>query len=612
MRLPLIFAVSILGTHSFAAEPDAKLEPIRKDLYYLAGDDLQGRGLETKGIVQAGDYIAKSFKNSGLKPGGSQGYFQPFEVAGKASLGTPNTLTLDGPLDKKRTLVYDKNLTPVAMSGSGKTNAGLAFVGYGITSKQKPKYDDYANIDVKGKLVFILRRTPRYGQDNDPFEGSAQFAALTSKIDNAIDHGAVGVIFVNDETENDDALMPFGYARGTTYKIPVLHVKRGVLNTLLQTRKTTLKQVEQSIDKTLLPNSIVFDDWKANAVINIDQNPLKTRNVIGVVEGSGPLADETIVIGAHYDHLGKGERGSLAGQSGQGEIHHGADDNASGTTGLLELARRFAAMKNRVGRRIVFIAFSGEERGLLGSKHYVEHPTFPLDQTSFMLNMDMIGRVEKIDDDESKTEKDRLVVYGTGTAEGLNTIVSETNRRTNFKLLRIPGGTGPSDHDSFYRKKIPVLFFFTGTHRDYHRPSDTADKINYEGLNKVVDLAEDIVSYYATQPEPPKYIAVKGGWSDPTSQQPQVTRGNAPKLGIMPGNYEATDGGVLVDATTPGGAAEKAGIEAKDVIIQIAGQPVRNIQTYMTVMAAQKVDKEIDVIVLRKDKKVTVKVTPMK
>ena len=611
MRLPLILAAAIVVSNAHAKEP-ADLSAIRKDLYYLAGDELQGRGLETQGIVKAGDYIAKTFQDAGLKPAGSEGYFQPFEVAGPASLGTPNSLNFSGPANNGIALAYGKGFTPVAMSGSGKFNAGIAFVGYGITSKEKPKYDDYADIDVKGKIVIILRRTPGYGSKNDPFDGSPEVAALTTKIDNAIEHGAVGVIFVNDRSEPDDALMPFGYARGTSFKIPVLQMKRRVVDDLLKPSKTTLKEIETAIDTTLSPQSIVFKGWTATGVVTIEQNPLKTRNVVAVCAGSGPLADQTVVIGAHYDHLGKGEVGSLAGQSGKGEIHHGADDNASGTTGLLELARRFGQMKNRVGRRIVFIAFSGEERGLLGSKYYVEHPTFPLDKTVFMLNMDMIGRVEEIDDDESKTKKDRLVVYGTGTGAGVNDIVSETNRATNFKLLRIPGGTGPSDHDSFYRKTVPVLFFFTGTHRDYHRPSDTADKINYVGLSKVVDLSEAIVQYYVTAPEGPKYIAVQGGWSDPTSDQPQASRGAAPKLGIMPGNYEATSGGVLVDGTTPGGAAEKAGIQPKDVIVQIAGQPVKNIQTYMTVMAAQKADREIDVIVMRKDKRVTVKVKPMK
>ena len=207
-------------------------------------------------------------------------------------------------------------------------------------------------------------------------------------------------------------------------------------------------------------------------------------------------------------------------------------------------------------------------------------------------------------------KRDRLVVYGTGTAEGLDDVLTAANRGPGFKLLRVPGGTGPSDHASFYQRKVAVLFFFTGTHRDYHRPSDTPDKINLAGLAKVVNLGEEVVRHYATAAARPKYLVTKGGWSDPTDDRPRSSRPSMPKLGIMPGNYEATSGGVLVEGLSPGGAAEKGGVLPQDVVVEIAGKPVKEIDSYMTAMAAQKAGQEIEIVVLRDGKRVTLKVTP--
>ncbi len=632
-RLTAAVAALVLALPSVpAAEPNPNVEQIKKDIFYLAGDECEGRGIETKGILKAGQYIADTFRKAGLKPGGTDGYFQPFEIGGPTRLGSPNTLDLAGPNDRKLDLKYGTDFTPTGMTASGKKTAGLAFVGFGITA-EKLGYDDYAGADMKGKFVIVLRRTPRADQADNPFDkDDAMHAALVGKVQNAVKHEAAGVIFANDSTygKADDPLMDFRYQGGSAAGFPVLQVKRAVVDKLLGTVDRKLADVEQAIDKELKPRSLALPGWTAAAEVTVSRTTYPTRNVIGVAEGSGPLADETVVVGAHYDHLGRGEPGSLGGPQGRGKIHYGADDNGSGTCGLLELARRFGAMKGRVGRRVVFIAFSGEERGLFGSIHYCKEPTFPLDKTVFMLNMDMIGRVTEVEDDAklarvaavagsavgsevpgAVARRDRLVVYGTGTAPGMDQLVTEVNKAFDFKLIRMPTGTGPSDHDSFYRKHIPVLFFFTGTHRDYHRPTDTPDKINLAGLKKVADMAEVFLTHFATATERPKFLATRGGWSDPTEErQPRVSRPAAPRLGIMPGNYEAQSGGVLVEDVTPGGAAEKGGVKAQDVVIEIAGKPVKNINDYMAVMAGQKAGVPIEVVVMRKDRKVTVKVVP--
>lgn len=632
MRHRLLAAVVLLAAVPYLPAAEPALEQIKKDLFYLAGEECEGRGIETDGIKKAGEYIAATFQQAGLKPAGKDGsYFQPFTVYGQPRLGTPNTLVLTGPDDRKLDLKYGTDFTPTGASPAVKAEAGLVFAGYGITAA-KLGYDDYAGADVKGKFVVVLRRTPRADGKENPFEKdpTAAHAALVTKIDNAAKHGAAGVIFVNDATygKDDDRLMP---VRGgeSPAEFPVLHLKRDALDKLLATRDLKLTEIESAIDKDLKPRTVELTGWTAAAEVTVERPAIPCRNVVAVAEGAGPLADETVVVGAHYDHLGKGEPGSALGSGGKGKVHYGADDNASGTTGLLELARRFGARKDRVGRRVVFVAFSGEERGLYGSKHYCDEPPFPLAKTVFMLNMDMIGRVAEVDDDAglvrlgalagaaagsgtpgAVVKRDRVVVYGTGTAPGLDDLLTEANRKFDFKLLRVPGGSGPSDHESFYVKRVPVLFFFTGTHRDYHRPTDTPEKINLPGLKKVANLAEVLTSHFAAATERPKYQATKGGWTDPTDDTPRVSRPQGPRLGVMPGNYESATGGVLLDDVVPGGAAEKAGLKAKDVIVEIAGKPVKNINDYMTAMAGQKPGVPIDVVVLRQDKKLTIKVTP--
>ncbi len=612
------FRSALLLLAVVAVAPAAELDPsaarIKKDLEFLAGDECQGRGLKTKGLTKAGDYIATAFKAAGLKPAFDDGsYFQPFTVYGSGKLVNPIALAFKTDAGQVQ-YEFGKTFAPTEASGPGQMAAGLVFVGYGITAPDK-KYDDYAGVDVKGKVVVVLRRIPRADARADRFDGpESPFQSLASKVENAAQHGAAGVLFVNDRGTADktDPLMTADRTRGLFFDGPVFHLKRTVVNDLLG--DTTLTKIEEGIDKEMKPNSFPIKGVTCATEVNVERPTYPTRNVVGVLPGAGPLANETVVIGAHYDHLGLGdEGGSLATKDDRGKLpHYGADDNASGTSGLLELARRYGAKKDRQGRRLVFVAFSGEEQGLYGSKHYVKEPPFPLDDTVFMINMDMIGRMVAVEDKAAGDRKrDRLVVYGTGTAEGLDKLVDDTNKAFDLKLLKVPGGSGPSDHTSFYQKKIPVLFLFTGTHKDYHKPTDTPDKINVEGLKKVADLVQTYATHFATVSQRPKYLATNGGGDDPTDDSPRVSRSNIPRLQFMPDNY-GEDGGVLVGAVTPGGPAEKAGIKEGDRIVEIAGKPIKNMTGYMGVMGGQKPDVPVKITLLRKDKKVTLSVTPSK
>lgn len=618
MRMPLFALAMTLGIISALRAEDPKpapnLERIKKDIDFLAGAECEGRGLKTKGLAKAGDYIANAFRESGVKPAFKDGYFQKFVVPGRGKLGTPITLEFHVQ-DRVYELDFKTDFVATVASGAGKKSTGLVFVGYGITNDEL-QYDDYAGMDVAGKTVIILRRTPKADDLKPAFAqtGEDSLGTLSSKIENAIAHKAVGVLFVNDRgtAGKTDPLMEADRTRGNYFDGPVFHVKRSQIETLTQAaKKKTLAEIEEAIDANLKPFSFEIKNGKADVDVTVTRDLYPTRNVVGVCEGTGPLAEETVVIGAHYDHLGRGEDGSLAKKDDKENIHFGADDNGSGTAGILELARIYGKMKNRQGRRIVFICFSGEEAGLVGSAQYCKVPAFPLDKTKFMINLDMIGRMvpEEIKRGDGGPKKDRLVVYGTGTTGGLEKLVDAANKDFDMKLLKIPGGTGPSDHSSFYAKKIPVLFLFTGTHKDYHTPTDTPEKINFNGLKKSTEFARVFLDHYATTTEPVAYVKTKGGGEDPTDTTPKVSGGaRGPRIGIMPGNYGEVDGGVLVSGVTDGGPAAKAGVKEDDIVVMIAGLPVKNIETYMAAMSGQKPGTEIEVVVLRNKEKVKLKV----
>ncbi|MFO0935052.1 MAG: M28 family peptidase [Gemmataceae bacterium] len=605
-----------------SAEPASDVVTrMKNDLFYLAGPECNGRGVGSKGIDKAADYIAGKFKEFGLKPAMKNGsYFQPFTIAGPTVVSGAS-LEFLGPKAQKLILKPNVEFRPIGLTASGELAGGVVFAGYGISlNSDQRKYDDYKDLDVTGKLVVLLRKTPRAGQKNDPFDPKEdpEYASLAAKVKLAASKGAAAVAFVNDSTlakEGDD-LQDFRYAGvQSAAKIPVIHMSRSTLDHLLvDATGKTLVSVETTIDKDLKPMSAILNGWTANANVSIKKNDFACKNIVGVLEGSGPLADETVVVGAHYDHLGTSSYGSLEGPSAEGKVHWGADDNGSGTTGVIEMARRISAMKDRQGRRIVFILFSGEERGLFGSIHYCKEPLFPLDKTVFMLNFDMIGRVKPVEDGNGGM-KDRLLVYGTGTGEGFDKLADQMN--TKFKIVKFGAGTGPSDHDSFYRKHVPVFFFFTGTHREYHRPADVPELINVPGMKDVVDYGEKILLHFAALPERPKYLVTRERFVDPDEKsshgaapQSGSARMSGPTLGVMP-SYEEGTSGMKLDGVSPGGPAEKAGLKDGDIIVEINGKAVTNVTNYMTVMNQQKPGVEIEVVILRKGTKTTLKVTPM-
>lgn len=634
----------LLGFFAHDALPRLRAEPaveerLRRDVTYLASDECEGRGVSTKGINLAADYIAGEFKKAGLKPGaGKDGYFQPFTMSGPAELKGPNVVVLHGPDGKEIELKQDKDFRVLGLSASGKITAPVVFAGYAATAKEIG-YDDFNGIDVAGKVVVIVRRTPQ-AKDKKPFDGdrSAHHAALVTKLVNAGQHKAAAVLFVSDpdSAKDKDELMSFDYASSDSApsQVVAVHVHRKLADTLLDSSAGRgLAAIEAEINQDLKPRSIALSGWTASVEAHVVRSTLNVKNVVGVVDGAGPLANETVVIGAHYDHLGYGGRSSLARNVKGPAIHHGADDNASGTTALLEAARYFGRMQGRQGRRLVFMAFSGEESGLLGSRYYCSHPLFKLEDTVAMVNMDMVGRlrldkstwravtalltpparaplpavalatVAQAEREIVLSPKELLIVYGTGTAKTFDPLIEKLNQDYHFKLKKVPTGMGPSDQESFYLKKIPVVFFFTDDHPDYHRPSDTADKINVVGMGKIVDLVEKVVGRLASEPERPQYVKVAGG----SGRSPSV---RGPRIGIRPSYGDESDAGVLLEGVVEGGPAAKAGLKEGDRIVDVGGKPVKNLETYMVLIAGHKAGQPLELGILRGGKKSSVKVTP--
>ena len=387
--------------------------------------------------------------------------------------------------------------------------------------------------------------------------------------------------------------MKFGYAgNGETKSLPpAFHITNKTANELLASIHTDLATLESQIDADQKPKSAVVTGWTAKGATTIEKVRSDVSNVIAVIDGEGPLANETVVIGAHYDHVGRGGENSLA--PGSSEVHNGADDNASGTVTLLELARRFAvkAATKKPSRRLVFIAFTGEEKGLLGSARYCKEPVFPLESTIAMLNMDMVGRLKE----------DKLIVYGTGTSPRWEPELKQFNGENGFKLVFKPEGVGPSDHASFYLKKIPVLHFFTGEHADYHKPTDDWEKINIDGVARVADLMEAMVNATVDQTDRPEFVEVK-------TQASTNRGGTRPYVGTIPefGNEEP---GYAISGVTSGGPGEKGGLKGGDRIIKIGPHPVTNLDDFDAALRKFAAGDAVDFVVVREKKEMTFKVT---
>jgi len=626
-RRSFVLAAAVVGLASsvHATETAAPVQPaadaqspadiatrdrLREGVTWLAAPEREGRGPGTAGITAAADWVAQQFAGLGLDTTViGEEPFQPFAMTLEATLGpaSDNTAELVGPPDaagqpQRIPLVLGEDFTPLAAGGTGAFDLPLAFAGYGITAP-KEGYDDYLPLPERGKgaAVVVLRQEPQKDNPHSVFDGNqaSQHAALARKVANASEHEAAGVIFINEVAEGD-GLMSFTRAGEGSEKrsLPILHVKRHVIDDVVQrSLGRDLAAIQKDIDEKFEPASGSLAGWRIKGRIAIDRTETQGRNVLAVLPGAGapaagdrPAIDprETVVLGAHYDHLGFG--GSASAAPGEKAIHHGADDNASGTALLIEVARRLKEA-GPLPRTVLFVAFSGEERGLLGSGHYAANPAVPLADTVAMVNLDMVGRL--VDD--------KIVVHGTGTGTGLEQLVDRLVAARGFEVAKEAGGFGPSDHSSFYAKKIPVLHLFTGSHADYHRPTDTAEKINYDGMVRITGLVADIVRELATVAERPGYIEVastmfaRGG-------------GDRPYFGSIP-DFGKPGKGYAISGVTKDSPASKGGLQGGDLIVRIGESAITGLEDFDSALRKHKGGETVKVVVVRSGAEVTLDVT---
>lgn len=626
---------------------------------------------------------------SGYMPGMSDaGYLRGFPYVASVELGKGNAFIFasravpvsgDAPpatLD----LRLQEDWMPVGWSGNGRAeNLPVTFVGYGISAPEFG-YDDYAGTNLSGRIALAFAGVP----DDNPHGRFVRFSETRLRAAAARERGARALVLIaREENLQDERLARLRYDNaGGDAGLPVVVISRTAARRMLEAGRialppgdlekairalatgeggagvgtgggvlgagggvptgagaghassagdassaghvsSALPQAQTLPQQTRRNFSAALENVTLSISVDLVRRRVRAFNVVGLLEGSDPkLKSEALVVGAHYDHLGRGGEGSLAAR--EGDIHHGADDNASGVAAMLELARLFAAERPR--RSIVFIAFGGEEEGLLGSSWYANNPVVPLAQTVAMINMDMVGRLKD----------ERLLIGGVGTAEEWRGWIRAVNEELEMKLTTLRGGTpkgempvvygangrpvaaaaprerfkltlnedgyGPSDHSSFYSKKIPVLFFFTGTHEDYHKPSDTAERINYEGEARVVAFVGELLRELDRSDKRPTYTVAR-------SENAGRSTGFRVYLGTVP-NYAESDTGMKLDAVRDDSPASRAGLRAGDVIVKIAGRDVRNVYDYTNALSEMQPGREYEVEVVRDGKRLQIRITP--
>ncbi len=578
------FALAAVLVFSAATTPVPQADPTRylNDVKALAAPDMEGRGAGTKGLSRAEHLIEKRYKELHLEPAGVHGYAQPFSVITGARLKSDNrcVAVVGG---TKTDLKIEREFVPFSFSSSGAVEAPVVFAGYGATAEEF-HYDDYAGLEVKDKIVVVLRYEPAGFGEKSGNHGLTQHSQLITKAINARNHGAKAVIVLNGKLGDgeEDLLTRFGSVSGPeNVGIVMVQVKNAAAAAWFESAGKPLKEIQEQINSSSKPNSFALPDaLHLSLNVDIETTRATINNVLAWLPGQ---TDEYVVIGAHYDHLGRGNFDSLA-PSQIGQIHPGADDNASGTAGVLELARLLAPQRGQLKRSILFMDFAGEELGLLGSAAWVKDPTRPLAKAVAMLNMDMIGRIKD----------DKVYIGGVGTGSSFKTVLEQAQKDAPFKIEYSAGGYASSDHTSFVTKKIPVLFFFSGLHSDYHKPSDTADKINSTSAAKLLDLVGNVTVQLANAPDAPAFQVV-------AEEKPAGGGGGGgygPYFGSIP-DFGQTENGVKFSDVKPNSPAAKAGLKAGDVMIQFGDKPIKNLYDFTDALRRSKVGDIVEVKVLR-------------
>ena len=532
--LLLMLASAAVTAQKLRKADKAVIEDLQKHVGYLAADGLDGRRAGTGGEKLAMEYIQGRFQHYGLQPGAGNTYVQAFDIPeGKA-------------YQHKSVLLINGDSIPPAQY-------------FPLPASPEKRLHALPSIALKEANVpwFTDLKEPLQAAQANPHFSMEEFVEAAAKSDAR--HGAAALFLYNSD-ENAEELHYNPKEQSADLPIPVIYVTRTVANKYFKDETATLN---------------------INFTVGFETVRRTGHNIIGLIDNK---AASTVIIGAHFDHLGRGEDGNTLGKADGMQVYNGADDNASGTAALIELAGLLKKGKLK-NSNFLFIAFSGEELGLFGSKYFVEHPGMDLHQVSYMMNLDMVGRLN----DSSRS----LTIGGYGTSPLWPQLFSRVSGAPYFVNHYDSSGAGPSDHTSFYRKDIPVLFFFTGVHSDYHKPSDDADKINYTGEYRIVQYILSLIKE-ADKHGRPAFTKTKEQ-SMGTSASFSVT------MGIMP-DYTFSKKGVRVDGISEGRPAQKAGLKTGDIVIQLGDYPVSSLDTYMQALGRFRKGDHTKVKVMRVDK----------
>jgi Peptidase family M28/PA domain len=507
MRRYIAIALVVLIGAIPAAAPGVQSERLLEHIKFLASDDMRGRGNGTPELERAADYIRQQFESAGLQPGWNGDWTQPFDVVAGLTIGSGNDFSIEAS-GMKLQLALGSSYYPLASTATESPspasaaleNVPLVFAGYGLSVPGQGGYDDYANLDVTGKAVLIFSHEPQEHDTKSRLNGARPMpqTTLQAKAAAARRQGARALLVVSDPTHRADDgnyRMFVQDPDAENVGLPVLRLRRDEMKPLIDA--WALDAIAREIDRDLVPRSRPLPNATVRYTEQLSINRRTVRNIVGVLPGSDrERAAEAVVIGAHYDHVGIGGRRSAAPER-TGEIHNGADDNASGTAAIIEMARDAVQARSRFARTLVFVAFAGEEQGLLGSEHYARNPAVPMPNTIAMLNLDMVGR-----------SRGSVDVSGLETAPSLEADLKAAIQAAGPIAVRREGpGAGRSDDSSFIGRRVPAINFFTGFHGDYHRPTDDWEKVDVEGTKRVATLALELAARIAGRPSRPEFVA---------------------------------------------------------------------------------------------------------
>lgn len=558
-----ILGITLIGAMLFSCAPAKEtdqsiLNQLTKDLETLASDEMKGRATGSEGEEMAAEYIQKRFEEIKLTPkGDDNSFYQAFEFTAKKYLGENNHLILNN-----NTFLLNEDFYPISYSANEEVKGEAIKVGFGI-SAEALNYDDYKGkeeADLAGKVFIVELSSP---DGVHPHSKYIDHSDVDKKIELAINKGASAVIFINSDT---NLLAPEQVLSTKIFpsKIPVLFAKANAYQLLAETEAI-----------------------EADISVEILKDKKKGKNVVGFIDNN---AENTVVIGAHYDHLGYGKDDPFNEALGADAIHNGADDNASGTSVLISLASYFKH-SDKKNNNYLFIAFSGEEIGLLGSGYFVKHPVLNIENITYMINMDMVGRLDK--------EKNTVLIMGSATSPQWGDAIEKAKEKTTLNIKTTAAGAGPSDQTSFYYKDIPVLHFFSGQHSDYHKPTDDIDKINYAGMLSITKLIEAVVKELDDDLKL-EFTETKAPESS-KSTRPKVT------LGVMP-DYMYEGEGMAIDGTTEGKAGQISGMKAGDVILQIGSSKVNDMGSYMKALKYFQPEDKTTIVIKRGEEKIELEV----